>query len=136
MSMAIDPALKDAHDALDRWERATGEVADPRSRAFATIVRDLASQGMGFGAMKQIVVWEWLARDPNGAHTDERIVELAALDARALHVDPTLVDRLRAARTRDGGAAATMLYDGGVATDYGDACAELADAILAQLERP
>lgn len=51
-----------------------------------------------------------------------------------IEVDPALLARLRAARVKDGGSVAGTYCDGGVSTDYGDACDELARAVLAQVE--
>ncbi|GAC1536489.1 MAG: hypothetical protein NVS3B10_00440 [Polyangiales bacterium] len=51
-------------------------------------------------------------------------------------IAPEVVAAVRRARAKDGGAIAATLYDGGVSTEYGEACAELAEAVEAALATP
>jgi hypothetical protein len=65
--------------------------------------------------------WRWLA------DRFMRDVDLVA-------VDHSLVQRAREAEAKDGGAIYCTEYDQGNSTDYGEACREITELVLAQLK--
>jgi hypothetical protein len=51
-------------ERLAEWEKQPGAVVSPAEKAFIRHMRLAADNGVGYGFMMQMIVWEWGAVDP------------------------------------------------------------------------